>query len=228
VVHHLDLKERELGVWWNALAACEGQTQTSTINAAKFIALTLCRKTEVLNSTWGEIEGLDGDAPVFVIPAGRMKMKRDHIVPLTKQAVAILQAQAASATAAGRDIGNDDYIFTTLQSPKKPIDHSTLNALFNRVAAVEGCEFIRDADTGKSTFSPHGLRSSATTILVERGYSLAIVDLLLAHSARGVIASYNRAEQLPTRRAALAFYADLVDELAAVARGDNVVLLKAA
>ncbi|RYF15944.1 MAG: hypothetical protein EOO77_12885 [Oxalobacteraceae bacterium] len=225
VTHHRKLKEPQLGIWWNALAAQEGQTQASTINAAELIALTMCRKSEVLNATWGDIEGLDGDEPVFVIPAERMKMRRKHIIPLPKQAVAILQAQAAIQQAAGRDLGNDEYIFTTLQSPKKPINISTLNALFNRIASVEGCEFVRNAD-GKSDFSPHGLRGTATTILRERGYARDLVELLLAHSERGVHAAYNAAEQLPARRAALAFYADLIDALAAAARGDNVVVLE--
>lgn len=222
--HHRHLTEEQLGVWWEALAACEGPTHASTINAARFVALTLCRKSEVIFATWGEIEDLDGDDPRFVVPAARMKMNREHVIPLPRQAVEVLRAQAALAKAAGRKCAPDEFIFTKLNS-KKHFDVNTLNFLFARIAEREGCEFIRGED-GTGTFPPHGLRSTATSILIERGYPLAVVDLLLAHSQRGVIASYNRAEQLPARRAALQFYADLIDSLVAAARGDNVVMLK--
>ena len=225
--HHRHLTEPQLGIWWNALEASEGLTQAATINAAKFAAYTMCRKSEVLLATWGEIEGLDSDDPRFIVPAARSKMKRDHVVPLSSQAVAVLQAQATIQQAAGRKCAPAEFVFTKLNS-KDPLNvGSTLNFLFARIARRKECKFIPGTDD-KGTFTPHGLRSTAMTILIERGYPIAIVDLLLAHSQRGTIKAYNRAEQLPARRAALQFYSDLIDELAAIARGENVVELKKA
>lgn len=224
--NHRHLTPKQLGIWWRALAACEGPTHPVTINAAKFIAYTMTRKSEVLFATYGELEGLDGDEPMLVIPAARMKMKRDFICPLSRQAVAIIREQIAAAQAAGRDCGNDEYIFQRpfgrvrmrrgeVVHTNEPLDINTLNFLFARIADREGLEFCRTPMVGLSdSFTPHGLRSTATSILRDRGFSRSLVDLLLAHGERGVHASYNRAEELPARRAALQFYADLIDGFA--------------
>lgn len=75
-----------------ALFAKVGAVKTKVSMALRFIALTAVRTGEALGMTWTEVEGLDGEAPVWVVPASRMKMRKEHRVPLAPAAVAILKA----------------------------------------------------------------------------------------------------------------------------------------
>jgi integrase len=95
---------------------------------------------------------LDGDQPVWRIPAARMKMGEQHIVPLARQVVAILK-QLQPLT------GDGPLLFPSLRSKKRPISNNTVNAALRRIG------FSHEQHTG------HGFRSTASTLLNEQGWN---------------------------------------------------------
>ncbi len=179
------------------LTDCEGAGARRIVRlASRFLALTAVRLDAVRGMRWGEIEDLDGPAPIWRVPAARMKLalvkkddpRFDHFVPLSQQALQVLQLAA-------RENGYD------AQSPA-PVDR----LVFSRGAAPIGEGAIRqlyiDAGYG-GRHVPHGWRASFSTILnkllpAER----AAIDRALAHSPKDKVeAAYNRDEMLATRRA---------------------------
>jgi integrase len=200
--HHRHLSETELGVFWRAVdGQVGGAAHPSTIAAARLIALTLCRKTEALKAEWTEI---DLEKGTWTIPAERTKMRKPHRVYLSRQAVAILEAQKA-LTGAGQ------WVFTTSSKLAVPISAATMTFFFKR---------LKDVATD---FTPHGLRRTGATILMEHEFRRDVVNLLLAHTENGVDAAYLSHELVKERREALQFYADLIDKLAA---SEKVSVLK--
>jgi integrase len=200
--HHRHLSEPELGVFWRAVAGqVGGAAHPSTIAAARIIALTLCRKTEALKAEWTEF---DLDKGTWTIPAARTKMRKPHRVFLSRQAVAILEAQYALT-------GDGRWAFTTSSKLGVPISAATMTHFFKRLKDVPG------------DFTPHGLRGTGATILREHGFRRDVVELLLAHTEKGVAGAYHHHELVDERREALQFYADLIDKLAA---SEKVSVLK--
>lgn len=200
--HHRHLNETELGTFWRAIAAqVDGVAHPSTIAAARIIALGLCRKNEALRAEWTEF---DLEKGIWNIPAERTKMRKPHRVFLSRQAVAILEAQYKLT-------GGGKWAFTTSSKLAVPISSATMNFFFKR---------LKDVPTD---FTPHGLRGTGATILREHGFRRDVVELLLAHTEKGVAGAYHHHELVEERREALQFYADLIEKLAA---GANVSVLK--
>lgn len=159
--------------------------------AAKFLLLTFCRKTEVTEATWTEIDLANAK---WTIPANRMKMKDAHVVPLSSQAIALLENLKNIS-------GESEYLFPKNSTALKPISRTALNNMF----ATMGSEKY------KGRFSPHGIRATASTWLNERGYRADVIERQLAHTERNQIrASYNHAHYLPERRAMLQSWADFL------------------
>ena len=159
----------------------------------RMVLLTLARTTELRYATWGEFE-LDSDSAVWRIPGERMKMERDHMVPLSRQAVSVM-AEVRKFTQ------GEHYVFHQLNNPKKPMSENTmLYALY------------RMGFGGKATV--HGFRATASTILNEKGYRSDVIELLLAHVEKNQVrAAYNRAEYLDERREVMQWWADYLDSL---------------
>src|SRR6185437_2081773 len=142
----------------------------------------------------------DLEAAEWRIPAPRMKMGEQHIVPLSRQAVAILQ-EVQILTGRGR------YVFPSLLSAERPMSNNTVNAALRRLG------YGSDEQTG------HGFRSMASTLLNEQGFSPDIIELQLAHRERNrVRAAYNKAQRLTERRAMMQSWADFLDQLRYPAR----------
>jgi integrase len=140
--------------------------------------------------------------PQWRIPAERMKMREQHIVPLSRQAVAILRELHAIT-------GPDGYLFPSVRSKRQCISENTINA------ALRSAGYTKDQMTG------HGFRHMASTLLHERGYKSELVERQLSHGDRNVMrATYNFAEYLPERRRMMQEWADYLDGLA---KGANVV-----
>jgi len=145
--------------------------------------------------------------PQWRIPAERMKMREQHIVPLSTQAVAILRELHAIT-------GPDGYLFPSVRSKARCMSENTINA------ALRGMGYTKDEMTG------HGFRHMASTLLHERGYKSEWIERQLAHGDRNAIrARYNFAEHLAERRTMMQEWADYLDGLAA---GAKVVNIKAA
>ena len=161
-------------------------------SALQLMALTFCRTGELRNAEWREIDFEDG---LWRIPAERMKMSRDHLIPLSRQSVAILRKLQAYS-------GKDVYVFPNYKTEKRSMSKSAL------LGAIRRLGFENDE------MCPHGFRSMASTMLNELGYNGDWIERQLAHVPRNIIRGiYNRAEYLPERRKMMQEWADFLDEL---------------
>lgn len=166
-------------------------------SALQLLAFTFCRSTEIRNAEWKEF---DFEDKLWRIPAERMKMKRDHLVPLSKQAIAVLEKLRMYS-------GKGQYVFPCYRSEAVPFGKTALQ----RAIRVMGFE--------RDEMCPHGFRSMASTLLNEQGYNADWIERQLAHvSNNQVRAAYNRAEYLPERRKMLQEWADYLDKLRKKAR----------
>jgi len=178
------------------LAKCEAQRCRATTKLAlRLLALTAVRPGELGGARWVEFEDLDGRAPLWRIPAARMKGDEDrkletdgdHIVPLAPQAVAILKALKTMT-------GDLGLVFPGERHLHKPMSENTLRQLLIRAGYYQ-------------RHVPHGFRAAFSTIMNERlkeqgrGDDRAVVDLMLAHvPGNKVEGAYNRAAYMPRRR----------------------------
>jgi integrase len=151
------------------------------------------RSGELRAAEWTEFNLID--EAEWIIPAGRMKMKRPHVVPLPRQVVKLLEE-------IGEYTGEGRYVFPSTFNVNRCIsDMGLLNAL-------------RRLGYGKDKMTIHGFRSMASTLLNEQGYRPDVIEAQLSHGEKNAIrAAYNRAEYLPERQAMMQEYADYLDEL---------------
>jgi len=160
--------------------------------ALRFAPLVFMRPTELCGAEWSEI---DLEAKEWRIPASRMKMRRQHIVPLSDQAVQILEELKPFS-------GDGKYLFPSIKTKDKPITKEGLLSALRRM----GYE--------KHEICTHGFRGMASTFLNELGYNRDWIERQLAHSERdGVRAAYNYAQYLPERRKMMQAYADYLEGL---------------
>lgn len=166
-------------------------------SALQLLALTFCRSVEIRGAEWREFDFEDN---IWRVPAERMKMKRDHLVPLSGQAIAVLEKLRAYS-------GKGQYVFPSYRSETVPFGKTALQ----RAIRVMGFE--------REEMCPHGFRSMASTLLNELGYNADWIERQLAHIPHGQVRGiYNRAEYLPERRRMLQEWADYLDELRKKAR----------
>lgn len=121
--------------------------------------LTLVRPSEASGARWAE---LDLDAKLWTIPAERMKAKREHIVPLSPQAIEILEVMKPISA-------HREYVFPSRNDPKMPMNSQTANAALKRIGY-----------SGKLV--AHGLRSIASTAMNEAGLNADVIEAALAHT----------------------------------------------
>lgn len=189
---------KAVGTMLKAIDSYSGQAVTRA--ALQLLALTFVRPVELRLAVWGEFT-LEGKEPQWVIPAERMKMKKEHVVPLAPQAVEIL-TELAKLT----DKGSDSLVFPSLR-PNRPLSENTLNMA------------LRNMGFDGSQHTSHGFRSTASTLLHELGCAPETIETQLAHARPGVAAVYNRSHLLPQRRKLMADWATYLDGL----RAGNVV-----
>jgi integrase len=163
----------------------------------QFLALTFVRTAELIGATWPEFDEGGG---LWVIPAARMKMKREHLVPLSRQTLALLTQL--------RNLNGDARFVFAGANPRKHISNNTLLYALYRLGY-------------HSRMTGHGFRALASTILNEereRGshsFGPDVVERQLAHQERNKVrGAYNRAEYLRERSAMMAWWADYLDQQA--------------
>jgi integrase len=162
--------------------------------ALRLMALTLVRTSELINARWEEI---DYKTKMWRIPAERMKMKTQHLVPLSKQALAVLE-ELRGVT------GNREYIFASDRNSRKPISNNTILFALYRM----GCH---------SRMTGHGFRGIASTILHENGFPHEHIEIQLAHAERDeVSASYNHATYVQQRTKMMQDWADYLTRAASL------------
>lgn len=158
-----------------------------SVFACRLLALTWVRTAELRMMKFEEI---DGD--IWRIPAGKMKRKRDHLVPLPRQVQAMLNELKARSR-------GSEYVFPAEHRNDRPMSENTILYLLWRMG-------YRGRMTG------HGWRTIASTWANERGFNRDAIERQLAHAPDDKIrAAYNRAEYLPERRAMLQEWADWLD-----------------
>lgn len=193
VRHHASVKDPQaIG---ELLRAIEGFTGAYTTRCALRLApLVFARPGELRHAEWKEF---DFDKAEWRIPADKMKMKEQHIVPLSAQAIAVLR-EIEALTGHGR------YVFPSERGGGRPMSENTVNGALRRLG------YTTDEMTG------HGFRSMASTMLHELQYPHAVIERQLAHGERSkVSASYNFAEYLPERRKMMQEWAGYLDKLKA-------------
>jgi integrase len=150
------------------------------------------RPGEFRAAEWAEI---DFEAREWRIRAERMKMRQQHIVPLSDQAIAIL-GEIKPLT------GETQFVFPTPRSNKRPLSDNALLAALRRMGYEQG------------TVTVHGFRSTASTLLNEQGWNRDAIERQLAHGERDAVrAAYNYAEHLPERRRMMQAWADYLDKI---------------
>lgn len=181
------LKTEELPEFLNKLEGYQGEVQTKL--AIKLLILTFVRTGELRGAKWEEFK-LDKEE--WHIPAERMKMQEKHIVPLSRQAIEVIEELKKISR-------GDRYLFPNVQNPQGYMGENTmLHALY------------RTGYHKKATI--HGFRSLASTILNEHNFPTDAIERQLAHSERnGVRASYNYAQYLPERKKMMQWWADYLD-----------------
>ncbi len=187
----------------DALGAYDGDLRTRL--ALRLVVLTFARTTELRAARWSEFENLDGNEPVWRIPAERTKMKREHLIPLAPQALAVLcELRAPSGSDAS------PFLFPLSRHANKLMSNNTmLYALY------------RMGYHGRATV--HGFRAMASTALNEMGFRPDVIERQLAHEEKNAVrAAYNRAEYLNERRTMMKRWADHIDAVG----GRNVVPLQ--
>jgi len=196
------LKPNELPEFMQRLAAYDGAR--STILALELVIHTFVRTSEVRFAVWTEFEDLDGDRPLWRIPAERMKMRRDHLVPLSPQVVRIL-----------RDIketcGRSEFLFPAPTRSKVLSENTMIYALY------------RMGYHGRATI--HGFRSTASTLLNEREFNRDWIEMQLAHCEGGVRSIYNAAEWISGRREMMNWWSAHLDRLATQRRGGGLMVV---
>lgn len=160
--------------------------------ALRLAPLVFVRPGELRRAEWSEF---DLDAAEWRIPAARMKMRAQHIVPLSTHVVAILR-ELHPLTGRGR------YVFPGLRGKDRPMSENTINAALRRLG------YTTEQMTG------HGFRSMASTLLNEQGWHRDAIERQLAHAERdNVRAAYNYAEHLLERRKMMQAWADYLNGL---------------
>jgi integrase len=184
------LKEKELPEFFSRLNGYDGDPQTKL--GLRLLVLTFVRSTELRGAKWEEIDFAKAE---WRIPAERMKMKEMHIVPLSKQALEILN-QLKQLN------GLYPFVLPSCTKPNSSFisENTLLYALY------------RMGYHGRATV--HGFRATASTILNEHGFRPDVIERQLAHGERNAIrAAYNHAQHLPERREMMQWWADYLDEL---------------
>lgn len=165
--------------------------------ANRLLALTVVRPGELRAARWTEFEGLDGAEPLWRVPAVRMKMKREHLVPLSRQAVAVLDAVRPLT-------GRYPLAFPSARHAHHPMSENAIGYLLNRAGY-------------HSRHVPHGWRATFSSVMNETHRAdRHVIDLMLAHAPKDKTeAAYNRALHMDRRRELAQEWADTLLEGAA-------------
>ena len=180
----------EIGALLRTIDGYQGSPITQF--ALQMAPLVFVRPGELRHCEWAEIRT---DEATWRIPSTKMKMRRDHIVPLSRQALSILEELQPLT-------GSGIYAFPSARSATRPMSENTINGALRRLG------YTTDEFTG------HGFRSMASTILNENSWNRDAIERQLAHVDNNSIrATYNYAEHLEERRRMMQWWADYLDTL---------------
>jgi len=188
--HRLALKKSELPAFLKELKNYEGHPVTRL--ALTLLTITFVRSGELRFATWDEF---DLNNKMWRIPAERMKMGTEHLVPLCRQAIAVIEDLKQYT-------GDDKYLFTGERSRLKPISNNTMIYAMYRLGY-------------KSRATPHGFRTSASSILNEEGFNRDAIERQLSHMERNQVrgAYTQHAEYLKERTTMMDWWGNYIEQL---------------
>ena len=194
---------KQLGDLMRALFNYAGHP--NVVTALRLTPLVFVRPGELRTMEWAEV---DLEAAEWRIPGAKMKMKTDHIVPLSTQALVLLRGMHPAT-------GHGKFVFPSLRTGERPMSENTINA------ALRGMGYT------KEMHSAHGFRATARTIMDEvMGERVDLIEHQLAHAVKDVNGrAYNRTAHLPARREMMQRWADYLDKLRV---GADVIQFKTA
>lgn len=197
VKHRQALSREALPEFLAKLAAYPGSAETR--HAITLLMLTFVRPGEL---RWARWEEFDLEAKLWRIPGERMKMKEPHLVPLSRQALEVLEALRPLS-------GHYPLVFPGAHDRERPISENTMNDAIRKRLGFAA--------------TAHGFRSTASTIMNESGFRADAIERQLAHAERNKVrAAYHRSEYLEERTKMMQWWADYLDGLKS---GGNVVPL---
>lgn len=185
------VKPEELPELLRAIATYERTGDRQTQLALQLLALTFVRTNELIGALWDEFDLNNG---LWIVPATRMKMRNEHVVPLTQQTLNILAELKTIA-------GNSRYLLPG-RNPNKTISNNTLLFALYRLGY-------------KGKMTGHGFRAVASTALNESGlFSPDAIERQLAHGEKNEVrGAYNRAEYLPERKRIMIWWSNHIEAL---------------
>jgi integrase len=188
--HYAALDTKDLPAFIQALECNDGRLYPQTRLGLKLMLLTFVRTGELIGATWDEV---NFDTKQWVIPASRMKMRKEHIVPLSHQALQVLSELKVYA-------GDRMWVFPSQINSQKHMSNNTILKALERMGYK-----------GKTT--GHGFRALAMSTIKEKlGYRHEVVDRQLAHGHKSKIdAAYDRAQFLQDRTVMMQRWADYLD-----------------
>ncbi|OAT50888.1 phage integrase [Proteus hauseri ATCC 700826] len=187
--HFPFLTAEELPYFLKDLAGYTGSIITKT--ATKIILLTAVRTQELRFARWQDI---DLEKGIWEIPAEVMKMKRPHVVPLSKQVIELFNSLKPLS-------GHYELVFIGRNDHRKPISKESVNQVIELLGY-------------KGRLTGHGFRHTMSTILHEKGFNSVWIETQLAHIDKNAIrGTYNHAQYMDGRREMMQWYADYMDEL---------------
>ena len=193
--HFRTIDAKDIPNFLKALDRNEARIYERTRRAIWLSLLTFCRPGEIRQARWSDIDFQEAQ---WAIPAGKMKSRRDHIVPLSKQAIAVLKEQK-------KETGhiNTDYVFPSQIRPKQCMSDGTVNRAIERLGFGE-------------TMVAHGVRALARTTIREKlGYESEIIEKQLAHRTKNPLGeAYDRTQFLPQRKKMMQEWSNYLDALA--------------
>lgn len=199
-VNHARVEAKALPALLRAIEVYQGKHITRL--GMKLMAMTFVRTSELIGARWSEF---DFEAARWDIPAERMKMRTPHIVPLSTQALEVLELLKHLT-------GNGELVFPGERDPKKPMSNNTILLALKRMGYG-------------GTHTGHGFRGVASTILHEQGWPHEHIELQLAHAPRNAVsAAYNHALYLEPRTKMMDAWGDFLEQ---TQRGGKVIPFRA-
>lgn len=191
--HFAALDSKDLPEFVGALRTNQARLMPLTLLAVEFMMLTFVRTGEMIAAEWREF---DFDEKMWLVPAKRMKMNKDHLVPLSDRSLNVLQKIRDLHT-------NQQYVFPSRGNPRNHMSNNTILMALRRMGY-------------QGQMTGHGFRSLAMSTIMEKlGYRHEVPDRQLAHSKRGdVNKAYDRAMFLDERKQMMTDWANYLDTLA--------------
>lgn len=188
--HMPTIRPEQLPELMQALSVASIERQTRLL--IEWQLLTVTRPAEAAESRWDEI---DLTAKTWTIPAGRMKMRRDHVIPLCAQALAVLDSMKPISA-------HREHVFPGFKDPKQPMCSQTANVALKRMGF-------------KGVLVSHGLRAIFSTAANEEGFEPDVIEAALAHvDTNSVRRAYNRSQYLEKRVALMGWWGSVVEAAA--------------